>query len=140
MEAAPYLINYPVTFGLLECRIAPSGAEKKQMHRPHTNSSYYRFCVLLSFSPLKCITVSGVLRQECCSGLPFPSPGDLSNPGIKPEYLMSPAFFITSATWEAQKHLSKAGTKLHHTCLPFIFTSPSKRRIPSPPYSQRTHF
>ena len=23
-------------------------------------------------------------RQECCSGLPFPSPGDLPNPGIKP--------------------------------------------------------
>ena len=23
-------------------------------------------------------------RQEYCSGLPFPSPGDLSNPGIKP--------------------------------------------------------
>lgn len=31
---------------------------------------------------------------------------------------MFPAFFITSATWQAQKHLSKAGTKLHHTCLP----------------------
>ena len=23
-------------------------------------------------------------RQEYCSGLPFPSPGDLANPGIKP--------------------------------------------------------
>jgi len=23
-------------------------------------------------------------RQEYCSGLPFPSPGDLPNPGIKP--------------------------------------------------------
>ena len=23
-------------------------------------------------------------RQECWSGLPFPSPGDLSNPGIEP--------------------------------------------------------
>ena len=23
-------------------------------------------------------------RQECCSGLPFPSPGDLPGPGIKP--------------------------------------------------------
>ena len=26
----------------------------------------------------------GFSRQECCSGLPFPSPGDLPNPGIKP--------------------------------------------------------
>ena len=27
----------------------------------------------------------GFSRQEYCSGLPFPSPGDLSYPGIKPE-------------------------------------------------------
>ena len=26
----------------------------------------------------------GFSRQEYCSGLPFPSPGDLSNPGIEP--------------------------------------------------------
>ena len=25
-------------------------------------------------------------RQECWSGLPFPSPGDLPNPGIKPRF------------------------------------------------------
>ena len=44
----------------------------------------------------------GFSRQEYWSGLPFPSPGDLSNPGIEPESLMSPAwaggFFTTSAT------------------------------------------
>ena len=38
----------------------------------------------------------GFLRQEYWSGLPFPSPGDLPNPGIKPT---SPAlaggFFTT---------------------------------------------
>ena len=38
----------------------------------------------------------GFLRQEQWSGFPFPSPGDLPNPGIKP---MSPAlagrFFTT---------------------------------------------
>ena len=27
----------------------------------------------------------GFSRQECQSGLPFPSPGDLPDPGIKPE-------------------------------------------------------
>ena len=47
----------------------------------------------------------GFSRQEYWSGLPFPSPGDLPNPGLKPVYLMSHAlaggFFITSATWEA---------------------------------------
>ena len=43
-------------------------------------------------------------RQEYWNRLPFPSPGDLHNPGIKPASLMSPAlaggFFTTSATWE----------------------------------------
>ena len=41
-------------------------------------------------------------RQEYWSGLPFPPPGDLHDPGIEPA---SPAlagvFFTTSATWEA---------------------------------------
>ena len=47
----------------------------------------------------------GFSRQEYWSGLPFPPPGDLPDPGIKPRSLMSPAlaggFFTTSATWEA---------------------------------------
>ena len=30
-------------------------------------------------------------RQEYWSGLPFPSPGDLPNPGIEPQSLVSPA-------------------------------------------------
>ena len=33
----------------------------------------------------------GFFRQEYWSGLPFPPPGDLPNPGIKPESPMSPA-------------------------------------------------
>ena len=33
------------------------------------------------------------LKQEYCSGLPLPSPADLSNPGIK---LMSPALLADS--------------------------------------------
>ena len=31
-------------------------------------------------------------RQEYWSGLPFPTPGNLPDPGIKPAYLASPAF------------------------------------------------
>ena len=46
-------------------------------------------------------------RQEYWRGLPFPSPGDLLDPGIEPVSLMSPElagrFFTTSATWEALK-------------------------------------
>ena len=51
----------------------------------------------------------GFSRQEYWSGLPFPPPGDLSNPGIYPVSLTSPAlvgeFFTTSATWEALHRL-----------------------------------
>ena len=43
----------------------------------------------------------GFSLQEYCSGLPFPPPGDLPDPGIKPVSFMSPAlaegFFTTSA-------------------------------------------
>ena len=48
----------------------------------------------------------GYPMQEYWSGLPFPSPEDFPDPGIKPESLASPAlaggFFTTTATWEAQ--------------------------------------
>ena len=47
----------------------------------------------------------GFSRQEYWSGLPFPTPGDLPNPVIKPMSLESPTlagrFFTTSTTWEA---------------------------------------
>ena len=47
----------------------------------------------------------GFSRQEYWSGLPFPPPGDLPDPGIKLASLESPAlaggFFTISATWEA---------------------------------------
>ena len=41
----------------------------------------------------------GFFRQEDWSGLPFPSPGDLPNPGIKPE---SPALQADSLLTELQ--------------------------------------
>ena len=47
----------------------------------------------------------GFSRQESWSGLPFPSPGDLPNPGIGAGSPASPAladrFFTTSTAWEA---------------------------------------
>ena len=56
--------------------------------------------------PMDCTTAHqappsmGFSRQEDWSGLPFPSPGDLPNPGNQPMSLMSPAlaggFFTTS--------------------------------------------
>ena len=35
-------------------------------------------------------------RQECWSGLPFPSPGHLPDPGIEPTTLVSPALQVNS--------------------------------------------
>ena len=47
----------------------------------------------------------GFSRQEYWCGLPCAPPGDLSDLGIKPASLMSPAgaggFFTASANWEA---------------------------------------
>ena len=50
---------------------------------------------------------TGLSRQEYCSGLPFPSPGDLPHPGIKPEPTASPAleggFFTTVLPGKPQR-------------------------------------
>ena len=44
----------------------------------------------------------GLSKQAYQVGLPFPTPGDLPNPGMEPESLMSPVladgFFTNSAT------------------------------------------
>ena len=49
----------------------------------------------------------GFSRQEYWSGLPFPPPEDLPDPGIEPASLVSPelagGFFTTSASWEVLK-------------------------------------
>ena len=47
-------------------------------------------------------------RQEYLCDLPFPIPGDLPNPGIKPASFASPELasrFFTIATWEAHQLL-----------------------------------
>ena len=59
----------------------------------------------------------GFPRQEYWSGLPFPSPGDLPDPGIE---LMSPAlaggFITTNATWEAQNNMEVPEKVKNSTC------------------------
>ena len=51
-------------------------------------------------------SVHGICQARIWSGLSCPPPWDLSDPGIKPKSLMSPALagglFTTSITWEAQ--------------------------------------
>ena len=64
----------------------------------------------------------GFSRQEYWSGVPFTSPGDLLDPGIKPASLKSPAlagrFFIISATWEVPLVIAAAAAaaKLLQSC------------------------
>ena len=54
----------------------------------------------------------GCSRPEYWNGLPFPSQGDLPNPGMEPASLMSPAltgrFSTTSATWETNRTQQKS--------------------------------
>ena len=61
----------------------------------------------------------GFSRQEYCSGLPCPPPGDLLDPGSEPVSLTSPAmaggFFTTTVTWETQSNMElgeKKGRKV----------------------------
>ena len=55
----------------------------------------------------------GFSRQECWSGLSFPSPGDLSNPGIKP---MSPAVSALAGGFFTTEPLGKSGTQARVIC------------------------
>ena len=50
-------------------------------------------------------SVHGILQARILEWVAVPSPGDITNPGIKPESFTSPAlaegFLTTSTTWEA---------------------------------------
>ena len=67
-------------------------------------------CVCVWTTPMDCTSQTPLSmefsRQQYWSGLPFPPPEDLPNPGIEPVSLASPAladkFFTTSTTWESQ--------------------------------------
>ena len=61
--------------------------------------SHVRLCVTPQTIAHQAPLSMGFPRQESWNGLPFPSPGDLPNPGIKP---MSPA-------WQADLSLSHLG-------------------------------
>ena len=51
----------------------------------------------------------GFSRQEHWSGMPFPPPGELPDPGVEPRSLTSPAlaggFFTPSTGWEARNDI-----------------------------------
>ena len=68
-------------------------------------SSHIRLFVILWTVARQAPLSMGFSRQEYWSGLPYPPPEDLPDPGIKPASPKSPAlaggFFTTSTTWEA---------------------------------------
>ena len=70
-------------------------------------------CLTLCY-PMDCSPtgspVLGFPKQECWSGLPFPSPGDLSNPGIKPASSVSPALQTDSLSL-GKPHFGGGGGK-----------------------------
>ena len=53
----------------------------------------------------------GFSRQECWSGLPFPSPGDLPNPGIKSR---SPALQADTIIWATREAPHQAPSELRY--------------------------
>ena len=67
--------------------------------------SHIQLFVTLRTAACQAPLSTGFSSQEYWSGLPFPAPGDLPDPGIEPASLVSPALagriFTTSATWEA---------------------------------------
>ena len=64
----------------------------------------------------------GFSRQEYWSRVPFPTPGNLPNPGIQSTSLVSPAlagrFFNICATWEAPYYLD------------YIYKKPISKQVP----------
>ena len=72
-----------------------------RVRHSHGPSGYYFMCVVSHFSHVPCFATPwttalqtplsmGFPRQEYWSGLSFPSPGDLPEPGIEPVSLGSP--------------------------------------------------
>ena len=59
-------------------------------------------------------------RQEYWSGLPFPSPGDLPNPGIEPMSLVSPTLQADSFK-NLQESLLFEKHNQSNKCVTFVF-------------------
>ena len=85
-------------------------------------------------------SVHGISQARILERLPFPPPGDLPDPGIKPVFLTSPVlarrFFTTSTTWDSVfKHfiiirhdilIASSSVSKDHKQLKFNYTSLEK--------------
>ena len=87
------------------CRLLSMGSQKSQA-RLHFHFHIYIFACLVTqscltfYDPLDCIppgfSVQVIFQQEYWNGLPFPTPGDLSDPGTEPMSPVSPALHSDS--------------------------------------------
>ena len=90
---------------------------------------HLQMCVVLTcpflwwphgLQPTRLLCPWGFSRQEYCSGLLFPPPGYLPDPGIKPRSPVSPAlagrFFYHWATWETLS-TARVCVKVPQSCL-----------------------
>ena len=69
--------------------------------------SHVRLCATPETTAHQALPSLGFSRQEHWSGLPFPSPGDLPDPGIRPESPVPPALQMGSlllSHWESHKY------------------------------------
>ena len=84
--------------------MSPKAVRETLLHDP-TLCMWAFSHVRLFETPQIVASVMGFPRQEYWSGLPFPSPEDLPDPGVEPVSLVSPALAGEfCATWEA--HIS----------------------------------
>ena len=90
--------------------VLPSMKSQRVGHDWVTELNWSHFSCFYLFAALPTVTCQASLsirfsKQEHWSGLPFPFPGDLPDPGIELASLLSPAlvggFFTSSVTWAA---------------------------------------
>ena len=88
--------------------------------------SYVQLCEMIWTVACQAPLSRGFSRQENWSGLPFPPPGDLPDPGIEPASLMPPAlagrFFTTSATFQHLLILHLTALQISHSQTLEMFT------------------
>ena len=101
--------------------IPGQGAKISHASKPNNRNIIKQKQYFNKFNVLSCVQLFAILwtedhqaplsmgfsRQEYWSGLPFPPPGDLSDPGIEPTSPASPSvagrFFTTEPPWKRNK-------------------------------------
>ena len=70
----------------------------------------------------------GFPRQEYWSGLPFPSPGDLPNPGVKPASAALADFFMAELPGKPHNEGYSSHNTIQIIVQQFLMSAPSSRQ------------